>query len=126
MVAMYGMSDVIGLAHCAQPQNPMLARGNEDGTWQRDCSEQTAREIDQEVKKLLAEASSEAKHPLRDHRRQLDLVVGELLERETLDGKSFERLLRQADPPPIAQSKADTQDDRNEIEQEDYYGNSTY
>jgi cell division protease FtsH len=54
MVAMYGMSDVIGLAHCAQPQNPLLARGIEDGTWQRDCSEQTAREIDQEVKKLLA------------------------------------------------------------------------
>jgi cell division protease FtsH len=51
MVAMFGMSEVIGLAHCAQRQNPMLPRGMDDGTWQRDCSEQTAREIDQEVKK---------------------------------------------------------------------------
>jgi cell division protease FtsH len=65
-----------------------------------DCSEQTAREIDQEVKKLLDQAYAEAKAILREHRRQLDLVAGELLERETLDGKSFKRLLEQAGPQP--------------------------
>jgi cell division protease FtsH len=92
MVAMYGMSDVVGLAHCAQRQGPFAA-GVTDGFIQRDCSEQTAREIDQEVKKLLDQAYSEAKTVLQEHRRQLDLVAGELLERETLDGKSFKRLL---------------------------------
>ncbi|HEY6971860.1 MAG TPA: hypothetical protein VJA94_21795, partial [Candidatus Angelobacter sp.] len=99
MVAMYGMSDVVGLAHCAQRQSP-FAVGMPDGFIQRDCSEQTAREIDQEVKKLLAQAYSEAKNLLREHRRQLDLVAGELLERETLDGKSFKRLLQQEEPAP--------------------------
>jgi cell division protease FtsH len=97
MVAMYGMSDVVGLAHCAQRQNPFAA-GMPDGFLQRDCSEQTAREIDQEVKKLLDQAYAEAKTLLRDHRRQLDLVAGELLERETLDGKSFKHLLQQEGP----------------------------
>lgn len=103
MVAMYGMSDVVGLAHCAQRQNPFAA-GMPDGFIQRDCSEETAREIDQEVKKLLDQAYSDAKAILRGHRRQLDLVSGELLERETLDGKSFRRLLEQEDPAPDRQA----------------------
>jgi cell division protease FtsH len=99
MVAMYGMSEVVGLAHCAQRQNPFAA-GMPNGFLQRDCSEQTAREIDQEVKKLLDQAYTEAKTILREHRQQLDLVAGELLERETLDGKSFKRLLQQEGPHP--------------------------
>jgi cell division protease FtsH len=98
MVAMFGMSDVVGLAHCAQRQNPFAA-GMPDGVIQRDCSEQTAREIDQEVKKLLGRAYAEAKRILHEHRAQLDLVAGELLERETLDGKSFRRLLQPQGPP---------------------------
>jgi cell division protease FtsH len=97
MVAMYGMSEVVGLAHCAQRQHPFAA-GMPDGFLQRDCSEQTAREIDQEVKKLLDQAYAEAKAILREHRRRLDLVADELLERETLDGKSFKRLLQQEGP----------------------------
>ncbi len=97
MVAMYGMSDIVGLAHCAQRQNPFGA-GMPDGILQRDCSEQTAREIDQEVKKLLDQAYAEAKTLLRDHRRELDLVAGELLEHETLDGKAFRRLLQEQGP----------------------------
>jgi cell division protease FtsH len=92
MVAIYGMSDVVGLAHCAQRQGPFAA-GMSDGFIQRDCSEQTAREIDQEVKRLLDQAYTEAKNILREHRGQLDLVAGELLERETLDGNAFKRLI---------------------------------
>jgi cell division protease FtsH len=98
MVAMYGMSDVVGLAHCAQRQNPFMP-GMPDGTIQRDCSEQTAREIDEEVKKLLNSAYDEAKTILREHRRQLDLVAEELLRRETIDGKSFKRMLEEAQLP---------------------------
>ena len=69
-----------------------------DGFLQRDCSERTAREIDLEVKKLLDQAHAEAKRLLIEHRRQLDLVAGELLERETLDGILFQRLLQQEEP----------------------------
>jgi len=103
MVATYGMSEVVGLAHCAQRQHP-FAVGAQDGFFQRDCSEQTACEIDEEVKKLLDQAYAEAKTLLREHRRQLDLVAGELLERETLDGKMFKRLLQQEPPPSGAET----------------------
>ena len=100
MVAMFGMSEVVGLAHCAQRQNPFAA-GMPDGFIQRDCSEQTAREIDQEVKKLLDEAFHDAKNILLEHRHQLDLVAGALLEHETLDANAFKRLLQQDGAPAV-------------------------
>jgi cell division protease FtsH len=107
MVAMFGMSDIVGLAHCAQRQNPLMP-GTPDGIIQRDCSEATAREIDEEVKKMLNTAYDEAKAILREHRQQLDLVAKELLEHETLDGGTFKRLLEPdatapATAPPATQ-----------------------
>jgi len=96
MVAMFGMSEVIGLAHCARREGP-LEQIAHDGAGQRDCSEQTAREIDLEVKKILDGAYAGAKSILQEHRRQLDLAAGELLEHETLDAKSFTRIVH-ADP----------------------------
>jgi cell division protease FtsH len=71
MVAMFGMSERLGLAHCAQRQNPFVA-GSPEGYLQRDCSEQTAHEIDAEVKQMLGKAYAEAKAILQQHRAQLD------------------------------------------------------
>jgi hypothetical protein len=42
---------------------------------------------------------------LREHRRQMDLVAGELLERETLDWKSFKHLLLQEEPQSGAETR---------------------
>jgi cell division protease FtsH len=91
MVCMYGMSDKVGLTHCAQPQGMMFPGG--DGALQRDCSEDTARVIDGEVKRILDEAYAEARHIVAAHRDQLELVTTELLKRETLDGAAFYNLL---------------------------------
>jgi len=92
MVAAYGMSDRVGLAHCAQRQN-MAFPGLPEGFMQRDCSEETARQIDGEVRKILDDAYRESRTILEAHRDQLDLVAGELLRRETLDAKTFRALV---------------------------------
>ncbi len=92
MVCLYGMSDRVGLAQCGQHPNAMLMPGT-DGYLQRDCSEQTAREVDEEVKKILAEAYGEARAIVKTHREQLELVTGALLKQETLDGPSFYTLI---------------------------------
>jgi cell division protease FtsH len=92
MVCMYGMSESVGLVHCAQHMNPFLAASG-DGALQRDCSEQTAREIDDEVKKLLDSAYVQAKQVLQEHRAKLDLVANELLRRETLNAQTFKDLI---------------------------------
>jgi len=105
MVAMYGMSERLGLVHCAQRQ-PTFLNGQEFQI-QRDCSEQTAREMDEEVKRLLGIAYDQAKETLVSHREQLELVAAELLKSESIDGPTFYKLVRQEtpslnDPGPLA------------------------
>ena len=92
MVAMFGMSEIIGLAHCARRE------GNFDAFMpnapaQRDCSEETAREIDEEVKRILDGAYGEARGLLQKHRSALERIAHELLQRETMDANLFKRLL---------------------------------
>src|ERR1700693_48379 len=96
MVAMYGMSERLGLAHCAQRQ-PTFLNGQEFQI-QRDCSEQTAREMDEEVRQLLGLAYDQAKETLVSHRDQLELVAAELLKSESIDGPTFYRLVSQEIP----------------------------
>lgn len=96
MVCVYGMNPKIGLAHTARRQNGFV--GPMDGAFQRDCSEETAREIDEEVKRLLDRCYAEAKEILSAHRDQLELVAAELLKRETLDRQAFYRLLDMEEP----------------------------
>ncbi|MCS7089965.1 MAG: ATP-dependent zinc metalloprotease FtsH [Verrucomicrobiota bacterium] len=96
MVAVYGMNERIGLVHCAQQGAFYL--GGPDGGLQRDCSEQTAREIDEEVRSLLQHAYEQAKEILADHRDQLETLAAELLARETLDGEEFYRRVGKVRP----------------------------
>jgi cell division protease FtsH len=92
MVCLFGMSDTVGLARCAQKQDGILLPGT-DGSFQRDCSEQTAQLIDAEVKKILSQAYAEAKEILTSHRDQLELVTRKLLESESLDAAAFQQLI---------------------------------
>ena len=92
MVCLFGMSDTVGLVHCAQRQNGMFLPGA-DGGFQRDCSEKTAEEIDVEVKEILDRGYAEAKKILEENRDQLDLVANELLRCETLDANTFNSLV---------------------------------
>ncbi len=92
MVCLFGMSETVGLVRCAHPHNGTFIPGM-DGNFQRDCSEATAEGIDEEVKKILEQAYAEAKAILLEHRDQLELVTNQLLNRETLDAESFNRLI---------------------------------
>jgi len=92
MICLYGMGESLGLVHCAQEPNPFLpVLGG--GMIQRDFSEETANAVDKEVRTLLDGAYAESKQILLQHRDQLNLVAGELLEHETLDTQSFKNLI---------------------------------
>jgi cell division protease FtsH len=104
MICLYGMSEKVGMANCAQ-RAPAYLPG-QPFQLQRDCSEQTAREIDEEVKRLLDESYAEAKEVLTAHRADLRRVVAELLKRETLDGETLYKLIgkempRVKEPAPM-------------------------
>jgi cell division protease FtsH len=96
MMAMYGMSGRIGLASCAQRQ-PVFLNSSESQI-QRDCSEQTAREIDEEVRDLLARSYDEAKEILSVHRDEVERVTAELIKHEAMDGQTFYKLIGQEQP----------------------------
>ncbi len=94
MVCLFGMSDSVGLLHCGQRPDPyFLEAPNLNPS--RDCSEETAREIDREIKKLLDQAYQDAKQILTEHRDQMERVVQQLVKRETLDTAEFQALLAQ-------------------------------
>jgi cell division protease FtsH len=50
-------------------------------------SEETARQVDEEIKKILKEAYDRAVDVLREHRDGLDRVAHDLLEKEEVPGK---------------------------------------
>jgi cell division protease FtsH len=104
MVCMFGMSDRVGLVHCGQRQNTFLVNPAE-APIQRDCSEETAREIDAEVKRLLDEAYDEARRILVTHRDELERVAGELLQKETLDAAAFNALIGRSVAEPSANGR---------------------
>ena len=92
MVAVFGMGKKVGLVHWGRQPNQFLPWLG-DGALQRDCSEATAREIDEELKGILDESYAKAKEILKMHRDQLDTVAKELLQRETMDAQTFKKLI---------------------------------
>jgi cell division protease FtsH len=96
MVAMYGMSERVGLSSVAQRQSTFL--NGAEFQVQRDCSEQTSREIDEEVRKLLALCYEDAKEVLSAHRDELERVAAELLDHEAIDGETFYRMIGREQP----------------------------
>ena len=102
MVCVYGMGEAVGLVHCAQRPSMFLPAG--DGTSQIDCSPQAARDIDNEIKKLLDAAYLDAKSILTQQRDKLEVVAQKLIKRETLDGATFRQLLGMS-PAPVPITK---------------------
>ena len=93
MVCLFGMSERVGLVQCARPAD--AAYLGQAGALVRDCSEETSREIDHEVRTMLEDALSRARGILESERGLLEHIAAELLEKETLEGPDLERLERE-------------------------------
>ena len=96
MVTELGMSDKIGPINYAERQGSEflgaeLSRG-------RDHSEQTAREIDEEVRRLLTGAHERALEIVRTKRAELERVAQALLQYETINGEEIARLIKGEEP----------------------------
>lgn len=90
MVTEYGMSAKLGaVKYGTEHGDPFLGRTM--GT-QSDYSHEVARDIDDEVRKLIEAAHTEAWTILTEYRDILDILAGELLEKETLHRKELEAI----------------------------------
>ncbi len=86
MVLEWGMGESLGQMAIAESHD----NGMGYGLFQRpEYSEETAREVDEEIKKILKEAYDRAVEVLRAHRDGLDLVAKDLLEKEEVPGKEI-------------------------------------
>lgn len=90
MVTEYGMSSRIGpmaLGH----KEELVFLGRDFGE-QRNYSEQTAREIDEEIRRIIQEAFDKAYQILLQNKKRLIMISERLIKEETLEGKAFESL----------------------------------
>src|SRR5215467_1247327 len=93
MVTEYGMSTRIGpmaLGH----KEELVFLGRDFGE-QRNYSEQTAREVDEEIRRIIREAFDKAYNVLSQNKPRLVMISERLIKEETLEGPVFESLFNQ-------------------------------
>ena len=91
MIMRFGMSEKLGPRVLGRNHDqPFLGRemGNEP-----DYSDEIAREIDDEIRRVIEEAHAAAHRVLQQHIEELHRLSAILIERETIDKDQFERLL---------------------------------
>ena len=99
MVALYGMSEELGLMAAASVHNQYL-----DGSYHMDCSDETAFLVDGAVKKLLNSCYADAKGVLTENRALLDEIAEYLLVKETITGEELMAFVN-ADKKPAETEK---------------------
>ncbi|MFC0116165.1 ATP-dependent zinc metalloprotease FtsH [Kibdelosporangium aridum] len=98
MVTEYGMSARLGAVKYGQEHgDPFLGRSMGHAV---DYSLEVAHEIDEEVRKLIEAAHTEAWEVLNTYRDVLDELVVELLDKETLQRKDLERIFSRVEKRP--------------------------
>jgi cell division protease FtsH len=92
MVTEWGMSDSLGTVNYEPSRRGRfldLGLPSERGVY----SEETARQIDEEVKRLVANALNEARRVLRENRDLLERVARRLLEKEVVEGDELRAMM---------------------------------
>jgi cell division protease FtsH len=96
MVCEWGMSELGPLAFGKKDEAIFLGR---EITQHRDYSEDTAIQIDKEVKRIVSEGYDKARAVLNNNKEMLERIALALLEREVIDGSEV-RLLMENKPLP--------------------------
>jgi cell division protease FtsH len=95
MVKQFGMSRLGRVCYQEQGGPGFLNGAGGDGP--RSYSEQTAREIDLEVRKLIEAATNAVRDLLSHNRGILETIARRLMEKEVMDGRELQEVIAQAD-----------------------------
>ncbi len=91
MVTRWGMSDAMGPLQYAEPDEEVFLGYSVNR--QRQMSNETAQQIDKEIRRIVEEGYERAKHLLDKHREQLESLALALLEYETLSGDEIKKVI---------------------------------
>ncbi len=90
MITQFGMSDKFGMMSLASVDNAYL-----DGAAHLNCGDETAAQIDEEVRTMIHNCYQEAYQLLEENREVLDHIADYLYEHETITGKEFMKIFRE-------------------------------
>jgi len=93
LVTRFGMSDKLGPRTFGE-QEELIFLGKEIVT-EKDYSDKTAAQIDDEVTKFISDAQKVAQNIVIQKRTLLDKIANELIEKETIEKEEFERIMAQ-------------------------------
>jgi cell division protease FtsH len=116
MIMRFGMSEKLGPRVLGRNYDqPFLGR---DYGAEADYSEEIAREIDDEIRRVIEEGHELALAVLREHMDELHKISTILIEHETIDKDQFERLLAGEDEATVFPDEAPAAPDAPEPQQE--------
>jgi cell division protease FtsH len=99
MIMRYGMSEKLGPRVLGRNADlPFLGR---DMGHEPDYSDEVAREIDEEIRRVIEDAHEKAVRVLTEHMHELHKISAILIERETIDRDQYERLLAGEDEASV-------------------------
>jgi cell division protease FtsH len=104
MIMRFGMSEKLGPRVLGRNHDmPFLGR---EMSAEPDYSEEVAREIDEEIRRVIEEAHQRARDVLTQHMNELHRLSAILIERETIDKDQFLRLLEGASEEEVFADEA--------------------
>ena len=93
MVREFGMSD-LGLVTFEKERRPLFLETGMGYDTGRQVSEETARGIDAEVKKIIELSRSQTRKILEEHQPQMRILAQRLLEKEVVEGEELREILK--------------------------------
>ncbi len=114
MITRYGMSETFGMVGLETVENQYL-----DGRVVLQCGDETAAEIDRELRALMKECYAQAKTLLEDNRHVVKEIAEFLCEKESITGKEFVEIYnRVTGKGDAAEEKAAEEEEKTEPEAE--------
>ena len=109
MITQFGMSDKFGMMCLASVDNAYL-----DGAAHLNCGDETAAQIDEEVRTMIHNCYQEAYQLLEENREVLDHIADYLYEHETITGKEFMKIFRELKGLPDPDEEKKEEEDQKE------------
>ena len=100
MVMDYGMSRLGRVSYRESNRSPFLTGSGADMSRGTMHSEQTAREIDEEVRRIVDDSIDKVRRLLETRRPALEALAKTLMEREVIDGEEMRRIIEETSPGP--------------------------
>ncbi|HTQ37846.1 MAG TPA: ATP-dependent zinc metalloprotease FtsH [Pirellulales bacterium] len=100
MVMDYGMSRMGRVNYRQTDRSPFLVSSTTEFGRARMHSEQTAREIDEEVKRIVDESMGKVRQILAARKASLESLAKRLIDRETIDGVELKQIIEETSPSP--------------------------